>query len=1474
MKRKNFTSKLNVLVSKSYIAFMFLFAFFVLQNANAQTADCPLSSNDMVQVSLNDNCEAIVTPEMIIEGENDNVVCNYKIYTIVDENGVEVGHAQAGTGNWVLDGGDAYKVLMGTVGFDPSNGNTTMGGIYLEDKLAPTLRCLDTVYATCSDLLDDYLTTNTDARYEYTGAQPIVGAVGGNTTDFPFIIAANSTITIPYDVSNEANQSEIMEYVQAVLSLSTSSNIQVRINAPTGSSGNALGSPFKDNWYYGIQATDPFITGSWNIDIVNNNAFQVTVNDAKLRVKSTGFLRIGNGVIVDDNCFTDKATIEILSDFTTVNDDMCGEWLRERKITYQGTDWRGMKSPVCEHVIRWEKKGFDDLVWPHNWDGIDNPPLSCTGKYLNEAVGGGYIESNKSWDTDENGHPLTDFPTIDGNPIWPDPVYCMINVGYTDERFDICEGSYKILRKWIAYDMCEPGGDDCCGDDANPRTHYQIIKVIDDSPMTFEVNFLHDITVSADPFNCSADVELPYPKVQSDGCSEGFTYEVVYCSTGDGVYESSNITSKLDSGKLIYTINDLPEGSTCVRYYVTDDCGNVASGALNVIVEDDIAPIPVCDEHTVVTVSTDCLARVKAESFDDGSFDNCTEVSFEVARMANVLHFGDYVDFTGNDVGHSGIQVVLKVIDGNGNENTCMVEVTVDNKFKPQIKCPNSFYVDCGTDYEEITNKGVPSVIYNCDFELDGPYYTPNLNQCGVGRVAKKWYVKVGGNRVENCTQTIYVENNTPFNMYKNDWPIDENNLVGCSNADTNPSNTGEPDVSGDNACSMVATTYSDRVFHVVEGACTKILRDWTVIDWCQYNDSNPDYLGEQGHPYEGMWTHTQVIMINDNNAPVITSSCATQPIDGYNADCSADVTLVAEADDTCTPDSELEWTYRVENSDGTLYENGNSNTFVKSHMDLGTYHIYWTVEDRCGNIDECDYTFVVRDGKKPTPLCYSDITTVVMPSTTPKMVTVKARDFDRGSTDNCTPGATCGECDTDLAFSFSGTSSTVTEKVFTEANVGLNTLDIWVWDLAGNRDFCTVTVHIQNNATGGLVFGGQVTTEDDKKVNNTVIESKDMIANETKSAVTNSNGYFEIVEDGSSNFDLSAKKKDSYINGLTTLDIVIIQKHLLDIRKMNSPYKLLAADANQDGKVTAGDILALRKIILGADKELKNTDAWTFVNGAINFENPNNPWTERDMHTIKLNNAVESILDNKFVAIKIGDVNNSVTLSTTSEFVEPRSIKAFNIDNVSYKSGDVVRMPVYASNFENIAGFQMGLNFGDLEILNVESGAMNMSKSNYRVDNNELYISWNSMKGNTYNDDEILFTIEFAASTAGQLINQIGVANTMSPEAYDNNLDVYGMELNFRNLEEGAFRLYQNTPNPFSNETEITFVIPESGMVTTTVYDIAGKVIKEVTDNYEKGENSVKMSRDDLNSISGVLYYKVEYKGNVAIKKMILLAK
>ncbi len=93
--------------------------------------------------------------------------------------------------------------------------------------------------------------------------------------------------------------------------------------------------------------------------------------------------------------------------------------------------------------------------------------------------------------------------------------------------------------------------------------------------------------------------------------------------------------------------------------------------------------------------------------------------------------------------------------------------------------------------------------------------------------------------------------------------------------------------------------------------------------------------------------------------------------------------------------------------------------------------------------------------------------------------------------------------------------------------------------------------------------------------------------------------------------------------------------------------------------------------------------------------------------------------------------------------------------------------------------------------------------------------------------------------------------------------------EINFDILDE--YLLLQNYPNPFNPVTEITFKIPETGIVKLNVYDPLGNLVATLYDGSVKaGIHSV--SFDATNLTSGVYIYTLFAGDAVISNKMILM--
>jgi len=99
-------------------------------------------------------------------------------------------------------------------------------------------------------------------------------------------------------------------------------------------------------------------------------------------------------------------------------------------------------------------------------------------------------------------------------------------------------------------------------------------------------------------------------------------------------------------------------------------------------------------------------------------------------------------------------------------------------------------------------------------------------------------------------------------------------------------------------------------------------------------------------------------------------------------------------------------------------------------------------------------------------------------------------------------------------------------------------------------------------------------------------------------------------------------EKENDPVNGVSTIDITLMVRHILGTQLLDENYKLIAADVNQDDKISGIDVVALRKVILGLSG-FPNDNVWQFDPPSVSLTtNPGN--------TINLNTT----------AIKIGDLH------------------------------------------------------------------------------------------------------------------------------------------------------------------------------------------------------------------------------------------
>lgn len=171
----------------------------------------------------------------------------------------------------------------------------------------------------------------------------------------------------------------------------------------------------------------------------------------------------------------------------------------------------------------------------------------------------------------------------------------------------------------------------------------------------------------------------------------------------------------------------------------------------------------------------------------------------------------------------------------------------------------------------------------------------------------------------------------------------------------------------------------------------------------------------------------------------------------------------------------------------------------------------------------------------------------------------------------------------------------------------------------------------------------------------------------------------------------------DEWRSGISILDLLFISQHITQIERLPSPYAIIAADVNYSGTVTMVDISCLRQLLLGKPSDcLDEGEPWRYIRADYHFPDSNNPFQGIFPEFPK--GAGTPI---NFIAVKIGDVNNSHTDDGGYAMARVATLP-IGIGKASHRSGEFVTIPVTYDGTESLAALQLGLQFdaGDWELL------------------------------------------------------------------------------------------------------------------------------------------------------------------------------
>ena len=434
--------------------------------------------------------------------------------------------------------------------------------------------------------------------------------------------------------------------------------------------------------------------------------------------------------------------------------------------------------------------------------------------------------------------------------------------------------------------------------------------------------------------------------------------------------------------------------------------------------------------------------------------------TYYVMELSDPCGFSDEIHFCCEDVTEEQM-VVFRVVDYFGRTNECMVNVEVQDKVPPKLTCPPSDTISCEKiiNLDNLVEFGIAVASDQCSLTQSDTVFDYR-NNCGFGDIVRRFKAS-DLNGYSTCDQRLTVINTKPFDNTSIIMPEEFTTDLGCDSGGLLPENLPEP-YSGpkwnDSNCSQVAATYEDKTYTFSapgSEACLKILRTWTVIDWCQFDD--PDYTPV---------IFDQVIKVNNVVGPEIHSGCDSLVINTFDCD-SELVVFSATATDDCTPGDDLRARLQIDiDSDGLgtydIEAEVTSDVIsFNNHLPIGEHFALISFIDRCNNVTSCAKIIQINNVKNPTAACINGLSVALEPMDLDndgfpdtEMACIFPEMVDASSTH------LCGH---EINLSFS--QDTAHDKLAFECiDIGVNFIELWVTDEFGNTDYCETTIEVQDN--------------------------------------------------------------------------------------------------------------------------------------------------------------------------------------------------------------------------------------------------------------------------------------------------------------------------------------------------------------------------------------------------------------------------
>jgi len=292
----------------------------------------------------------------------------------------------------------------------------------------------------------------------------------------------------------------------------------------------------------------------------------------------------------------------------------------------------------------------------------------------------------------------------------------------------------------------------------------------------------------------------------------------------------------------------------------------------------------------------------------------------------------------------------------------------------------------------------------------------------------------------------------------------------------------------------------------------------------------------------------------------------------------------------------------------------------------------------------------------------------------------------------------------------------------------------------------------------------------------------------------------------------IMVQREDDTFNGLTIRDLILIQNHITGITELDE-LQLKAADFNQDGQVSALDLLEIRKTIQEVSTAIDSE--WFFID-----------------YTDSLNLAIQPKAN--LIGFKRGDVDDDASLGNTPNPLP----KSLFLEDALINVGESYVTKIFYGGEDLIRGAEVHIYY-DQSLITVTSldEELTGASLDYNLDKpGEIhFILDDPLASGIDFTNENFINVSFSANSNGLLSQAINNVQSRTSYIIDLNYDLVQVDLEFVDQIDTGTKdvsahneIFEVYPNPTSDNLTFDFIDGTPSNFTINIYNISGQLLAE----------------------------------------------